>query len=82
VRIQGNSAEVNFILYRLQHPGFSQLFNEPVIVNSGVPTDFDKVFPVPAPLSIVDNTRYTYFLFVQCGQQPTTISRITVNYRY
>ena len=61
VRIQGNSAEVYFTLYRHQTPTQQGdlLFNTSFIVSGGVPTDFDSLFAIDTSFrfNIVDNTR-------------------------
>jgi hypothetical protein len=88
VRIQGNSAEVYFTLWRHQNPGFiqfEQVFNGSFVLPSGsLPVDFESVFPIPSAFrfNVVDNTRCNYFLTVQCGQQRTIIQKVVVNCQY
>ena len=86
VRIQGTSAEVHFVLHRLDPPapGSNQLFNESFVASGGSGgVFFDRVCPVATQFNVVDNSRHSYVLRVQNGSTAITqISRVTVNYRY
>src|SRR5262249_9066023 len=87
VRIQGNSGEAYFGLFRHQTPTSSVadvIVQPSFVVPGGNPIDFDNVYAVPNTYryNIVDNVRYNYFFWGQTGQRSTMVNRININYQY
>ena len=88
LRVQGATGEVYFIFHRKQQASVSeQLVNQgPIASPIGTPTTFDLLFPISNTnrMNIVDNSRFCYFLTILNGNTnlATSITRITINYRY
>jgi hypothetical protein len=84
LRIQAVTQEFYIVLWRKpQSANADQILNV-ACINAAPPQTYDSVFPIPTAsrMNFVDNSRFSYFLTLQSGQQPTTLHRVFFNYQF
>jgi Family of unknown function (DUF6519) len=84
LRIQVVTQEFYIVFWRKpQSANADQILNV-ACINAAPPQTYDSVFPIPTAgrMNIVDNSRFTYFLWLQSGQQPSTLHRVFFNYQF
>jgi hypothetical protein len=84
LRIQVVTQEFYIVLYRKPQSAVGDQILNVACINAAPPQTYDSVFPIPTTgrMNIVDNSRFSYLLMLQSGQQPTTLHRVFFNYQF
>ena len=84
LRIQVVTQEFYIVFCRKPQSGVGDQILNVACNNVAPPQTYDSVFPIPTTgrMNIVDNSRFSYFLSLQSGQQPTTLHRVFFNYQF
>src|SRR5262245_15364368 len=84
LRIQVVTQEFYIVFYRKPQSALGDQILNVACINAAPPQTYDSVFPIPTAgrMNIVDNSRFTYHLMLQSGQQTTTLHRVFFNYQF
>src|SRR5262249_53578210 len=84
LRIQVVTQELYIVLMATPQAAIGDQTLNVACINIAPPQTYDSVFPIPTTgrMNIVDNSRFSYYLSLQSGQQPTTLHRVFFNYQF
>ena len=83
LRVQVVTQEFYIVFSRKPQSAAADQILNVACINTAPPQTYDSVFPIPTAgrMNIVDNSRFSYSLMLQSGQQPTTLHRVFLNYQ-